>query len=326
MIHPSSLSCLESRKNLLAFSAGIDSTALFFLLKEHQIPFDLACVNYQTRPQSSEEIHYATTLANTYQKHIYTHTTTLEETNFEHRARQVRYRFFETIIVNHGYHNLILAHQLNDQLEWFLMQLSKGAGLLEMLGMQLVQPRNGYTLVRPLLFSSRRKILEYLTHHNIHYFTDTSNCDSRHKRNLFRHTWSNSLMDQFETGIQKSFSFLEEDRTVLCHDSDFQRYYDLFILHQQKHSRQTLYHIDQTIKQLGVLLSCAQKKEILRTKDCVVSGKIAIVFHNQKVLIAPYCTFFMKKHFKEQCRKAQIPSKIRPYLYKMEIDPTSLQL
>ena len=53
----------KSSNNLLAFSAGVDSTALFFWLVEKNIPFDIAIVNYHTRPTSNEEVAYAKELA-----------------------------------------------------------------------------------------------------------------------------------------------------------------------------------------------------------------------------------------------------------------------
>ena len=49
------LSYLKGKKNLLAFSAGVDSSALFFLLLEHDIKFDIALVNYGTRETSDKE-------------------------------------------------------------------------------------------------------------------------------------------------------------------------------------------------------------------------------------------------------------------------------
>ena len=42
---------IKTKKNLLAFSAGIDSTALFFLLLDNNIHFDIAIVNYNQRAQ-----------------------------------------------------------------------------------------------------------------------------------------------------------------------------------------------------------------------------------------------------------------------------------
>ena len=64
-------SAITESKNLLAFSAGVDSTALFFLLLEQNIPFDIAIVNYNVRVQSKEELAYAKELAIKYSKNIY---------------------------------------------------------------------------------------------------------------------------------------------------------------------------------------------------------------------------------------------------------------
>ena len=66
MLKNSSLEKLQGKKNLLAFSAGVDSTALFFILLQNNINFDIAIVNYNTREQSQEELAYAKELASTY--------------------------------------------------------------------------------------------------------------------------------------------------------------------------------------------------------------------------------------------------------------------
>ncbi|MDQ7068537.1 MAG: ATP-binding protein [Sulfurimonas sp.] len=47
---------LQNRKNLLAFSAGVDSTALLFLLLENSISFDIAIVDYGLRLKSKDEV------------------------------------------------------------------------------------------------------------------------------------------------------------------------------------------------------------------------------------------------------------------------------
>ena len=46
---------LKKAKALLAFSHGIDSTALFHLLRQNNINFACALINYKTRPQSLNE-------------------------------------------------------------------------------------------------------------------------------------------------------------------------------------------------------------------------------------------------------------------------------
>ena len=112
---------LSSQKNLLAFSGGVDSSALFFLLLEKKIDFDIAIVNYHTRKQSDTEESYAKELADRHGKKCFTHHVRLDQNNFEAEARKVRYLFFDTLFKLHGYTNLITAHQLDDRFEWFLM-------------------------------------------------------------------------------------------------------------------------------------------------------------------------------------------------------------
>lgn len=325
LLHDATLACLRHTKNLLAFSGGGDSTALFFLLVAHQIPFDIAHVNYQTRQQSSDEEAYAAQLARTYHKQLFTFTCKLESRNFEHHAREERYAFFEQTIQEHGYEILLTAHHLNDKLEWFLMQLTRGAGVVEMLGMQEMEERESYTMVRPLLHVSKKTLAEYLQAHHIHSFHDESNDSLKHVRNQFRHHYANALIENYEAGIAKSFAYMEEDaKRLVQHQS--MRTQDLFIIPKDHDDLINIRNIDKIIKRLGLLLSKAQRDEILKTKDCVVGGKIAVCFEKETILIAPYLQNVMDKKFKEMCRKAHIPSKIRPYLLSAGIDPNALRL
>ena len=54
---------LQNSKNLLGFSGGVDSVALFFLLLEFKIDFDIAIVHYHTRKEADDEVTYAKELA-----------------------------------------------------------------------------------------------------------------------------------------------------------------------------------------------------------------------------------------------------------------------
>lgn len=324
MLDPNLVKYLKNKKNLLAFSAGVDSSALFYLFLEADIPFDLAIVNYHTRPQSDAETAHAKSLAKQYGKQIHIHDVWLNSANFEHEARQIRYTFFESLMMQYGYQTLNLAHQLNDQLEWFLMQLTKGAGLAEMLGMETLQEHEKYTFVRPLLHISRQKILAYLQQNNHHYFQDESNESLAYTRNRFRQQFANPLMEKFEEGIAKSFAFLQQDKEILKGETVVSQYGDLYVLNVQTHLRQTLHDIDKVLKKLGILPSHAQKQEIIKTKNCVISGKIAVVFQEDKIYIAPYKSTPMEKAFKERCRVCRIPSKIRPYLKAAGIEPEKI--
>jgi tRNA(Ile)-lysidine synthase len=322
LLNQHALEALRAKKNLLAFSGGVDSSALFFLLKEEQIPFDIAIVDYNQRVASKEEVTYALTLAKRYHKVLYHDSITLPNANFEANARKHRYQFFEKIIANKRYDNLLTAHQLNDKLEWFLMQLSKGAGLVELLGFETVTQRKNYRLIRPLIDTHREALLSYLKENNIHYFLDESNRDTHFQRNLIRSHFATPFLEKFHKGVVKSFHYLQKDKESLF---DHQPLYNQKALTLLKRNHQEIRSIDRVLKEMGYLLSAAQKEEIEREDSLVISDKIVIAFSESIIFIAPYRRIKMDKKFKEQCRILKIPSKIRPYLYEEKIDPNDLQ-
>ena len=137
LLKQDSIQKLRNSKNLLAFSAGSDSSALFFLLLEADITFDIAIVDYNLRASSKDEVAYAKELAAKYEKKIYTKSLMLDGANFESSAREARYSFFEDVL-GHGYDSLITAHQLNDKVEWLRMSFCRGSGIVSMSGMTSV--------------------------------------------------------------------------------------------------------------------------------------------------------------------------------------------
>jgi len=315
---------LSKQKNLLAFSSGIDSSALFFLLLENNIAFDIALVNYQTRTQSDDEEKHAKTLAKQHGIQCFTTTAPKFESHFESNARNFRYDFFETLIKEHSYDNLLTAHQLNDQLEWFLMRLTKGAGLSELIGLEPVSQRDGYRLIRPLLEYGKKELLAYLKENNYPYFIDESNQDEKYERNLFRKQFSDPLIAQYKEGIKRSFSYLREDKEMI--ESTYE-----VIFKEKKLIIVKLYNAamkakaaDMALKTLGYLLSAAQRQEIEKEKSLVIGGVWAVEERDNLLFIAPYLTMNMPKDFKERCRTQNIPAKIRPYLFQEKIDLTKL--
>ena len=316
------LELLKNRKNLLAFSAGSDSSALFFLLLQHNIPFDIAIVNYNLRAQSKDELAYAKELAKKYDKKIFIHECHLSPPNIEKRARDIRYNFFASIIKKEGYSNLITAHQLNDLFEWFMMQLAKGAGVVELVGMDVVTPKEHYTLIRPLLFTPKKQILNYLEQNRIHYFFDESNNDTSFKRNLFRKEFCDPFMEQFAKGVQKSLHYLSEDKKLLL--PKIFSIKELLIAFTTPSPYQNLRIIDKMLKKLGYIATSAQKEQILKQKSGVIGGKFAFAITPRYIFAAPYIKITLSKKAKEFYRKRRIPPLLRGYIFKEAIDNSLL--
>lgn len=327
MLHldESTLELLKNSKNLLAFSAGVDSSALFFLLLEYHIPFDIALVNYGLREESIQEEAYAITLAKQHHLHIYTKKAPVFEKNFEKHARDFRYDFFDQIMKKHHYNNLITAHQLNDQLEWLLMRLCKGAGTTELLGLESLSKRKGYTLVRPILHHSKEELLNYLKNNKYHYFIDKSNSEEQYERNYFRNNFSDMLIKNYKEGIQKSLIYLKEDQEYLMKGyKEIFHYKKLYVLKINNHHIKTRV-IDQYLKKLGYLLSSAQRTELKKENSMVIGGVWAVAMIENKIYIAPYQKVVMPKKFKEACRTLKIPAKVRSYIYSEGLNPKALE-
>ena len=315
---------LQQNKNLLAFSAGVDSSALFFLLLEENIDFDIALVNYNLRENSIKEELHAIALAKKYNLKCYTIQAPSFENNFEKNARDFRYDFFDKIISENNYDNLLTAHQLNDQLEWFLMRLTKGAGTSELLGLEPVSKRKNYTIIRPLLHNSKEELLDYLELNNFPYFIDKSNFEEKYERNIFRKNFSDKLLTQYKEGIRRSFDYLREDKqNLFAGYKEVFHYKKMYVLSYQDDALITRL-IDKYLKILGYLLSGNQRKELKRDSSIVFGGLWAVEIKDNLIYIAPYLKINMPKRFKEECRRAKLPSKIRAYLYQEEINPKAL--
>lgn len=312
---------LKGKKCLLAFSHGVDSSALFYLLNDADVEFDCAFVNYQTRIQSDDEEKSAKELCLKFNKKIYVKKANLDlskTSNFEKIARDLRHNFFHEIAIKFDYEILIFAHQLNDSLEWFLMQFTKGSGLVNLLGFADFEEKNikfneiskKIFIARPLLEISKQELTQYLEENNLKYFIDSSNFDTKFKRNYFRANFSDDLINNFQNGINKSFNFLHNDKKLLLGEFIYEN--EKFFILEKKENSMNL--IDKALKKLGILLSEKTRGEILKG-DCVISHKIAVTSNDRYYFLAPYQKTSMDKKFKEFCRVNNIPSLIRPYLY-----------
>jgi len=312
---------LKNKKNLLGFSGGVDSTALFFKLLENNIDFDIAIINYNQRKEALKEIEYAKKLAKLYNKKIFI--SEFKQKKFSEKiARDFRYNFFEEIILKNSYEVLLTAHQLNDKCEWFLMQFCKGAGTKELFGMDKIEFRKNYVIYRPLLKYSKKDLIEFLEKNNIKYFIDKTNFDTKFKRNYFRKNFCDKLIKEFKNGIKKSFEFLKNDIEIFKNLYEIKKIKDLFIIKFKiDNENLKIKAIDEVLKkEFSLLISYKTKLEILQKKDLVISHKIAIGFWKNLVFIAKVKKTTLPRKFKEFCRINKFPKNIRVNLYFLNSD------
>ena len=183
------------------------------------------------------------------------------------------------------------------------MQLGKGAGLKELFGMSELEKREHFWLVRPLLNLRKKELQNYLDERGLRYFVDETNLEGKFKRSFVRLNFSEPFLDEYFSGVKKSFEFLEADRQNLL--PNITKIDDeIFII---KNDSNVVRGVDMAAKELNVLLA--------KQTSVVLSGKIAVGYADEFVLVTPFYKAVMPKIFKEKARILKLPAINRGYLF-----------
>ena len=177
---------------VVGVSGGPDSMCLLHVLKSLQEKYCLniicAHVNHGLRKESEQEQEFVKNYClNNNIIFEYMKITKYVNNKFsEQEGREKRYTFFQDIIKKHHANYLMTAHHGDDLIETILMRLVRGSNLKGYLGISKISNNNTYQLVRPLLYCSKKDILNYLEKNRIEYVIDKSNNDEKYTRNRYR--------------------------------------------------------------------------------------------------------------------------------------------
>ena len=83
----------------------------------------------------------------------------------------------------HAANFIAIAHNQNDSIETFFLNLTRGSGIK---GLQGIRPISG-TIIRPLVTVSREEIVTYANTNHLNYRTDSTNLTDIYRRNFIRH-------------------------------------------------------------------------------------------------------------------------------------------
>ncbi len=171
---------------LIGVSGGIDSVALLHaLVKTGRKPVVLH-FDHGWRKESPEDAAWVRKLAQSLGlKYIGGRLRVSEAKRNEATARTARYAFFAQTARKLGNRDLVTAHHADDQVETFLLQLFRGAGASGR-GMRPVFERDGLIIHRPWLGIWRKEITAYARRYKLEWREDSTNADTRYRRNLVR--------------------------------------------------------------------------------------------------------------------------------------------
>ena len=177
-------------KILLAVSGGIDSSVMMHLFHRSGMACAIAHCNFQLRGDESNDdeilmreraislnlqifITRFETSAYAAENHL----------SIQMAARELRYNWFEKLAAAHNFEYIAVAHNRDDTLETFFINLGRGTGINGLTGIPLVSGN----IIRPLLFASRPEIEQYANEHHISFREDSSNASDKYLRNYTRH-------------------------------------------------------------------------------------------------------------------------------------------
>jgi len=212
---------LENKKLLLATSGGLDSMVMAQLFR--QLPFEIALAhcNFQLRGiESFEDQKFVENYAEEYAIPLFS--TQFDTTAFakdyklstQVAARDLRYNWFYELIEEEQFDYVLTAHHADDNIETFLINLSRGTGLDGLVGI----PAQNDKIIRPLLFLSREEIENYASETNLQWREDSSNASNKYLRNKIRHDLVplfKALNPLFITTFQKTQLYLQEAQSMV---------------------------------------------------------------------------------------------------------------
>jgi len=225
-------------KVLVGISGGIDSTALLFVLLEIQKEIDfnlgLGHVNHMLRGKESErDEQFVRKLAEELHLPFYLERIDIRNIavqkglSIQHAGREARYGFFNEIAKKHGYNKIAIAHNLDDQIETFLLRAIKGTGLRGLTAIPIKRD----AIIRPFLYTLRSDIAAYAAERKISFVEDSSNEKIVYERNYLRKEVL-PVIEKLNPLFKEKIFFLLQDLTGI--DNLFEEKSKLFLKKQQR--------------------------------------------------------------------------------------------
>ncbi len=175
-------------KYWIACSGGVDSVVLVHILHQKMEHVGILHCNFHLRGESSnKDEELVRNLAK--QLHLPIRVKEFDTQQYEkdHRvntelaARELRYQWFDTIILKEN-KTIVLGHHYDDQIETFFLQLRRGGRVKGLSGMPVF--RKGY--LRPLLKHTKKDLIAIALKNNWKWREDITNASNVYMRNWYR--------------------------------------------------------------------------------------------------------------------------------------------
>jgi tRNA(Ile)-lysidine synthase len=195
---------ISGKTLLLAYSGGMDSTALLHMMRAvaDRFNFRLSAVhvNHGLQPEADDWVKHCQAVAQAWQiplEVMRVRISSRRGQGLEAAARQSRHTALSQCARRVGASAVLLAHHQDDQAETLLHQILRGTGLAGASAMREDRCSSELRLLRPLLAVSRAWIKGYAQRHHLSWIEDPSNQSTAITRNFIRHVILPEIQTRF---------------------------------------------------------------------------------------------------------------------------------
>ena len=260
--------------------------ALFDMVRKSGAYIEVAHVNYHKRESADRDERIVRDYCAKYGIffHLHDFDTQDHSGNFQAAAREDRYGFFREICEKRKLDLVLVAHQMDDLIETYLMQKQRKLGV-SYFGLKKENVLYGVKILRPLLGLTKKELSDYCDQNAVPYGIDESNLEDGYTRNRIRHQViekmsydrKNELAEKIENinnireqRYEKTASLIEKETFSV---SSFQRIpylYDYLCLHfpslskaHYKEMRRQLIETDKAVFEGEDLILCKEYGKIM---------------------------------------------------------------
>ena len=203
---------------LVAYSGGIDSTALLYFSKKIAIKYNKKIraihINHNLNKDSNNWENHCINFCKKIGVELICKNLNIildKGDSIEEKAREARYKsIYEEM---HKKTIMMTAHHSEDQSETLLYQLFRGAGVKGLSAMPLIKEINSSYHIRPLLRFNKKAIEDVIKYNELNFINDYSNEDTNFSRNFIRKKILPTVKEKwpnYSETISRSASILSE--------------------------------------------------------------------------------------------------------------------
>lgn len=170
----------KNNKIVISLSGGVDSMVLTSIIKN--LGYNVICghVNYNNRKETKEEEKFLQDwcIYNNIKLYIESIETikrsNMKRCEYELKSKNIRFKFYKTILSNENVDKIFLAHHKDDIVENIFANICRGRYILDLGVMKEESIINDVCIIRPLINFYKDTIYNFAYNNNVPYFKDTT--------------------------------------------------------------------------------------------------------------------------------------------------------